>query len=223
VTLPDLQGGQNGFATRYWDCCKPSCGWTGNSSNPVDSCDINDNNIGVNDEARNGCESGGTAYTCNNWAPWSKSDTLSYGFVAFNGVPCGTCYQIRFSGTSSRGTPTPGIEGKQMVVQVTNIGGIEGDQFDILIPGGGVGLLNGCSTQWGVSNNDLGAQYGGFRSVCGADAGCIQNMCQNAFGDSPDLMAGCEWYTDWLQMADNPDIRFQQIDCPQEILDRSGG
>ncbi len=219
-TLPDLQGGENGFATRYWDCCKPSCGWTANASNPVDSCDINDRNIGVNDGDRNGCE-GGTAFTCHSWAPWALSDKLSYGFAAFNGAQCGTCYQVRFSGSSSRGTPTPGIDGKQMVVQVTNIGGIEGNQFDILIPGGGVGAMNGCSTQWGSS--DLGVQYGGFRSTCGANAGCIRNMCQNAFGDSPELMAGCDWYIDWLQMADNPDIRYAPIECPAEIRAVSGG
>lgn len=225
VTLPDLQGGENGFSTRYWDCCKPSCSWTANASIPVDSCDINDNNIGVNDGDKNGCEDGGSAFTCHNWAPWAKSDTLSYGFAAHNGAPCGTCFQVRFSGSSSRGTPTPGIEGKQMVVQVTNIGGIEGNQFDILIPGGGVGDFNGCSKQWGISDSeeDLGVRYGGFRSRCNADANCIRGMCENAFGDSPELMAGCDWYIDWFQMADNPDIRYQEIECPQEILDRSGG
>ncbi len=223
VTLPDLQGGQNGFATRYWDCCKPSCGWTANASNPVDSCDINDNNIGVSDDARNGCEGGGTAFTCHDWAPWIKSDKLAYGFAAHNGAPCGTCFQVRFSGSSSRGEDAPGIDGKQMIVQVTNIGGIEGNQFDILIPGGGVGDFDGCSGQWGVDSSSLGARYGGFRSQCGADANCIRNMCQNAFGDSPDLMRGCDWYIEWFQMADNPDIRYQEIECPQEILDRSGG
>lgn len=36
-------------------------------------------------------------------------------------------------------------------------------------------------------------------------------------------MAGCDWYINWFQMADNPDIRYQEIECPQEILDISGG
>jgi len=66
-------------------------------------------------------------------------------------------------------------------------------------------------------------QYGGFRSSCGADANCIRNMCQNAFGDSPELMAGCDWYIDWFQMGDNPDIRYAPIDCPAEIRAVSGG
>ncbi len=219
-TLPPLQNGTNGFATRYWDCCKPSCGWTANASNPVDSCNISDQNIGVNDNDRNGCE-GGTAFTCHSWAPWAVSDTLSYGFAAFNGANCGTCYQIQFSGSSSRGTATPGIAGKQMVVQVTNIGGIEQNQFDILIPGGGVGAMNGCSTQWGAS--DLGVQYGGWRSSCGADAGCIRSKCEAAFGNDAKLMAGCEWYITWFQMADNPDITYAPIACPSAITAVSGG
>lgn len=31
----------NGVTTRYWDCCKPSCGWPGKASvtNPVKTCD----------------------------------------------------------------------------------------------------------------------------------------------------------------------------------------
>ncbi len=223
VTIPDLQGGSNGFASRYWDCCKPSCSWTANASEPVDSCDINDNNIGVNDGAANGCQPGGTAFTCHSWAPWAKSDALSYGFAAYNGAPCGTCFQVRFSGTSSNGQATPGIEGKQMIVQVTNIGGLASGQFDLLIPGGGVGDFDGCSGQWNVAPSSLGARYGGFRTTCGSNANCIRAMCEDAFGDSPDLMAGCDWYIDWFQMADNPDIRYQQIECPQEIRDRSSG
>ena len=45
VEITRLNGGTGGTTTRYWDCCKPSCGWTANASNPVNSCDINDNNI----------------------------------------------------------------------------------------------------------------------------------------------------------------------------------
>src|SRR5690606_5908335 len=32
-TLPPIEGGQAGFTTRYWDCCKPHCGWPGNAGN----------------------------------------------------------------------------------------------------------------------------------------------------------------------------------------------
>ena len=62
-----------------------------------------------------------------------------------------------------------------MVVQVINNGGVSNDQLDLLVPGGGVGALNACSTQWGTT--DLGAQYGGFILGCSGDATCVQ---QNA-------------------------------------------
>src|SRR5438105_4850459 len=42
---PMITGGMSGWASRYWDCCKPACGWKGNVTrgNPMVSCDINDN------------------------------------------------------------------------------------------------------------------------------------------------------------------------------------
>jgi hypothetical protein len=114
-----------------------------------------------------------------------------------------------------------------MIIMATNIGGIEQNQFDILIPGGGVGLLNGCSGQWGVSNDELGAQYGGFLSVCReqnredheATKSCVRQKCESVFGSRglDELYDGCMWFVDWFEAADNPDIRFQQIQCPQEL------
>lgn len=37
-----------------------------------------------------------------------------------------------------------------MIVQATNVGADVGEgQFDLAIPGGGVGLFNACTKQWG--------------------------------------------------------------------------
>jgi hypothetical protein len=227
-----IQGGQSGFATRYWDCCKPSCGWSGNANPTVKSCDQGDNNLGANDQ-QNSCEANGQsgAFTCHSMAPWAHSNVVSYGFAAVNGVGCGTCFQIEFPGTSQRGGNDPGsaaLSGKTMVVMATNVGGIEQNQFDLLVPGGGVGDFNGCSGQWGVDNGELGAQYGGFLSVCREQNGfenhdgvksCVRDKCDSVFGSRglTELYDGCMWFVDWYQAADNPDIRFQQINCPQEL------
>jgi len=224
ATLEACTGCTPGYTTRYWDCCKPHCGWTANSNPPVGTCDISDNPQN-NADLQNGCE-GGPAFMCHNYAPWAVSDSLSYGFAAFNGASCGTCFQIQFDGSSHNGGGDPGsasLNGKQMVVQVINIGGIEQGQFDLLIPGGGVGAMNGCSTQW--NNADLGVQYGGFLSSCagsGDKAGCVTQMCQAAFGNFSDLMAGCEWFTTWFAAADNPNIVYKQISCPSGITAVSG-
>ena len=69
--------------TRYWDCCKPSCGWSGKASvsSPVKSCDKSDNPL-ADMAAKNGCESGGTAFMCTNQSPWAVNDSLAYGFAA---------------------------------------------------------------------------------------------------------------------------------------------
>ena len=73
---------QPGVTTRYWDCCKASCGWPGKASvsNPVQTC-AQDGVTPVDSNTQSGCN-GGTAYTCNNQQPWSVSATLSYGFAA---------------------------------------------------------------------------------------------------------------------------------------------
>ncbi len=225
----EVNGGQQGWASRYWDCCKPSCGWSGNASNPVKSCDINDNSLGVTDEA-NACERNGTsgAFTCHSMAPWAYSNQVSLGFAAINGVSCGTCFHIQFTGTAQNGGNGPGaaaLAGKHMIVMATNIGGIQQGQFDLLIPGGGVGALNGCAGQWGVDNSELGAQYGGFLSDCGsgdlnAAKSCMRNKCESVFGSRglTELYDGCMWFVDWFQAADNPDFRYEQVDCPQELV-----
>jgi hypothetical protein len=205
--LPPIVNGKNAKTTRYWDCCKPSCGWRSN----MKVCDINGNVIGdIN--AKSSCD-GGPAFQCMNYAPIEISSKVSYGWAAFNnaGTQCGDCFQIAFQGA---------LNGKQMIVQLINIGNGGTDAFDLLIPGGGVGALNGCSRQW--NNAPLGAQYGGFRATCGANKDCILGMCQKAFGDKADLMRGCNWYLNWFEMADNPQVLYMKVSCPQEIKNISG-
>jgi len=207
--------------TRYWDACKPSCGWDGNAggspNGTAKSCSVNGSVLSDN-AARNACENGGTAYTCMKQAPWKVSDNLSYGFAAShtNG-DCGKCFELSFN------------NGKKMVIMVSNIGGdVANGQFDLMIPGGGVGAFNALSNQIsqnGGSSSNLGAQYGGFRATCGPDKNCIRNMCNSAFGSSAlaDLKAGCEWYIDWFDAADNPTANSQSVTCPQALIDKYKG
>ncbi|HMA97142.1 MAG TPA: hypothetical protein VKP30_30870, partial [Polyangiaceae bacterium] len=223
VSVPRLSNGQDGWASRYWDCCKPSCGWTGNANGkpPVTSCDKDNNKISDPD-AKSACN-GGPAYECWDLAPWTVGPNLAYGYAAFNGVPCGTCMQLDFTGGTHNGNAasTGALSSKTMIVQVINIGGIGGGQFDLLIPGGGVGDFNACSTQWGSS--DLGAQYGGFMLGCNGDKGCVQNKCNTVFANKPLLKAGCDWFLGWFNGADNPTLKYAQLaTCPDAITAKSG-
>jgi Glycosyl hydrolase family 45 len=101
------------------------------------------------------------------------------------------------------------VAGKTMIVQATNTGGDLGENhFDLAMPGGGVGLFNGCSRQWG--GIDLGNQNGGFydRSQCAT----LPWQWQQA----------CYWRFDWFRNADNPNVEFEEVSCPQAMIDRTG-
>jgi hypothetical protein len=200
--------------TRYWDCCKPSCAW--NAPNAPGNLTCTQNDSPDNNKNDQSSCSGGGAYSCWDLSPWSVSCTLSYGFAAVStsNLNCGECFQLDFT--------SGGAQGKSMIVQIINDGGdVAGDQFDILIPGGGVGAFNGCSMQWGTSN--LGSQYGGFLASCGSGgASCVENMCQTVFGNDAALMAGCGWFTGWFDTSNNPNVNYKKVSCPSAITQRSG-
>jgi len=198
-----------GKTTRYWDCCKPSCAWNykANVTQPVYSCDKNDQPISIV-WTTSGC-GGGTAFMCNNQQPWAINDKLSYGFAAANisGSDeehwCCACFKITFTSTS--------IAGKQMIVQVTNTGGDLGENhFDIQMPGGGLGLFDGCSPQFGVDATKWGERYGGLTS----EDGC--SLLPKV------LQPGCHWRFDWFENADNPAMEFEEVECPAELVKITG-
>ncbi|KAG1541487.1 hypothetical protein G6F51_007866 [Rhizopus arrhizus] len=205
-----IKGGATGTsqATRYWDCCKPSCGWNGKAkvSAPVRTCAKNGVTL-VGTNVQSGCANGG-AYTCNNNQPWVVNNNLSYGFAAAR-IPgggedrwCCSCFELTFTSTPAKG--------KKMVVQVTNTGydaGTEkGTHFDLLMPGGGVGLFNGCQSQWNTPTDGWGARYGGVWN---------KQMCSKL---PAQLRKGCEWRFGWFQGADNPTLTYREVTCPKEIV-----
>ena len=219
TTNPPITG-SNGFATRYWDCCKPSCSWT----TSVPSCQKDGTSKITDKNAKSGCDSGGSAFECYDFSPWYDSSTnMAYGFAAYNASGCGVCYELQFTGDGNSG-PNAGaqaLKGQQMIVQVINIGNITSGQFDLLIPGGGVGAMtNGCSAQWG--SVDLGATNGGLLTECNGDATCMKGKCQSVFGSMPGLKAGCDWFTGWFSSADNPKLIYKQVSCPSQITSKSG-
>jgi len=234
-------GSCTGYATRFWDCCKPHCSWSGNTPgnvSPANTCDSNDNVQG--DPGQTSACQGGGAHTCHGMTPWAVSANLSYGYAATSsGDVCGRCFQVDFTGSSHNGGADAGsaaLAGKTMVVQALNIGyDVGGGQFDLMVPGGGVGLFNACSAQWGVNNNDLGAQYGGFLETCKSDHGrnqsnafykqCVRDKCDAVFTDArglSELRTGCHWFADWFEAADNPNLTYREVECPSALTDASG-
>jgi hypothetical protein len=207
--LPNVTGG-NGYTTRYWDCCQPHCSQSDGHRCGQDGTSRTGDN-------QSSC-SGGGSYACYDEAPKAVNECLSYGYIAKSNPNCGGCYRIQFTGEGQYNVNDPGskaIKGKQMVVKVSNTGGdVANNQFDLMVPGGGVGQFNACSKQWGTS--DLGAQYGGFLTTCtgsyAAKKDCVRQQCMKI--PSGPARDGCIWFVDWFQAADNPKFTSQQTDCP---------
>ena len=181
------------------------------------------NSYGGNYDVQSAC-SNGTAFMCYSGAPWSISDSVSYGFAAGSGsnYVCGRCYELQFAGTGHSGANAgaQSIKGKTMIVQIVNNGGVGSDQLDLLIPGGGVGAMNACNKEW--PGADLGSQYGGYLAECNGDKSCVQQKCNTVFAGKSDLLAGCNWFLGWYNAADNPNFVYKQIACPAGITQRSG-
>jgi hypothetical protein len=207
--LPNVTGG-DGYATRYWDCCQTHC-------SQFDNHRCGQDGVSSTGNTQSAC-SGGGSFACYDQSPHQVSTCLSYGYIAKSNPNCGGCYRIQFTGEGQYSASDPGsraLKGKQMIVKVSNTGGdVAGNQFDLMVPGGGVGQFNACSNQWGTS--DLGAQYGGFLSECSgthqAKKDCVRQECMKIpAGKARD---GCIWFVDWFQVADNPKFTSTSTSCP---------
>lgn len=206
-----LQGSTR--TSRYWDCCKPSCGWEDNvitDSSPVKSCSSGGKLV-LTQNTHSGCGEG-NAFICNRYQPWVINDYLAYGFTSasFTGIKdttdsnkCCACFRLDFEGS---------LAGKVMVVQVINTGSDLGyNEFNLVIPGGGVGYhVHGCSNQWGLPQKNWGDQYGGLNSV------------ENCSQIPPALRKGCEFRFTFMEGISNPAASFTEVKCPSELVALSG-
>ncbi|KAF2756408.1 barwin-like endoglucanase [Pseudovirgaria hyperparasitica] len=195
---------------RYWDCCKPSCGWDNKADfgSPVQSCDarnkpLSDFNAGT------GCN-GGTAYACSNQSPWAVNDTFAYGFAGtyLKGVLedawCCSCYELKFT--------TGNLTGKTMTVQTSNTDYdvLNDNMFTLAIPGGNNSDYGACDGQYNIDNSVFGSSGTGVSSV---------EDCDNL----PDAQQeGCRFRFTWLQDIDRPQANFRRVQCPVELTNITG-
>ena len=220
--LPKVINGneQTGYATRYWDSCKPHCAWSGKGGPVARTCKTDGVSRAGVDEA-SVCD-GGNAGTCFDQTPQIVNDTIAYAFAATpgGGNDCGKCYMLTFTGngSSSKGSSTPSanskIRGKHLIVMASNVGyDVAGGQFDLMIPGGGPGKYNGCG-KMGISC--AGAQYGGFLTTCNFDKTCLINKCKQEYSNTS-LQNGCLFLANWMEGADNPEVKYVQVECPSAL------
>lgn len=235
-----VSGGMSGsgFASRYWDCCKPSCSWTENagSGNEAKQCDINMNYI-TDHSSRNMCE-GGPATACLSQIPFVMDGCENMGF-AFAAVPgnnptCGRCFLLEFTGQGKYETKKNHalLAKKKLIVMASNIGyDVATYQFDVMIPGGGVGAFNGCDN---ILGTNIGERYGGLLSTCENEVGyggddetiytkrkeCLTNKCKSIFSSNAKAKQGCLFLAEFLEAAGNPLHNFKEIECPDVLKQR---
>ena len=194
---------------------------------------------GTNSACGNAKDKG--VFTCTDMAPIAVNENLSYAYVAGPGsqTTCGKCFHLQYDGSfkDASGNNAPkethkALKGKHIVVMTSNIGhDVENGQFDLMVPGGGVGAFDALSTQVNGANINWGAGFGGFLTECQSKHGydnklevyqeCVKDMCDAAFGSAglPNLLRGCHWFADWYMAADNPTYHWEEVECPQYLID----
>ena len=189
-------------------------------------------------------------FTCTDMAPIAVNDTLSYAYVAGTAdSKCGKCYHLQYDGhfkdefeNNPPKATHKALKGKHLVVMASNIGNdvaggnanLPAGQFDLMVPGGGVGAFDALSTQVNKGAGfNWGAGFGGFLTECQKNTNCgtegslecyqtcVKDMCDAAFGDAglPNLLRGCHWFADWYMAADNPTYYIEEVECPQYLID----
>ena len=156
---------------------------------------------------------------------------MGFAFAAVNGnsESCGKCYELTFTGEGKYETKANhrALKGKKLIIMSTNIGwDVEGGgQFDIMIPGGGVGNFNGTQ---GYGWTDLGANRGGLLTDCEQTVGydgdlltkrknCLIQKCNSAFGSDTQAKEGCLFLANFMEAAGNPNHTFKEIKCPSVL------
>lgn len=230
--IKEISGGHkgSGWATRYWDCCKPSCAWKENagSAGPAKSCDAK----GKNQSDGQSICSGGNTTTCTSQVPIIVNDNLAYAFAAVPasaGGQCGKCFALEFTGEGKYESVAnhKALKGKTLIVMASNIGGdVNPRQFDVMIPGGGLGAFdNGCG-QMGWGNQ--GEKYGGLLSNCENEVGysgdllkkrkeCLTSKCNDVFKNDEEAKAGCLFLATWMEAAGNPNHNYKEVECPSAL------
>jgi hypothetical protein len=273
---------KKGWASRYWDGCKPHCSRTEHVENTqpwalCKNCDKNNNEMpayylhpdassywpGTYLGTPSGCDAhdmdlwqrspayqdwistnpayppNSPAYTCWDQAPHVINDTLAYAFAAtsMEESHCGKCFVLQFDGGNNFDIPRDAhraIKGKTLVVLSSNVGGdVAAGQFDVMIPGGGLGAFTtGLPSQINVPADDLGEVMGGLLSTCIHSGDyyktpmetlqtCVRERCRKVFGTkAKELLDGCLFMADWYMSADNPTHVYKEVECPQYLVDK---
>lgn len=203
-------------ATYRWDCQIPQC------SGYV--------NILRSDKRVNLCDRGGyspseivtpmkflgftslmnqSKFMCNNQQPWSANDTLAYGFGSLRLVKaedidtCCICYRLNFMDNL--------LKEKTMFIQIIDHGPYfpgNPDRIDLFLPGAD-NFYQICKNQWHSYKSNYNYP--------------IQGTSREECVKFPEgLRNGCLFKFDWLKNISNPNVTATKVQCPKELIDKSG-
>jgi hypothetical protein len=161
---------------------------------------------------------------------------MGFAFAAVpasNGGQCGKCFLLTFTGKGRFETKEnhKRLKDKKLVVMATNIGyDVSGGQFDIMIPGGGVGIFNGTA---GYGWGNQGSQYGGLLYDCEENVGggddqqvyekrkeCLIDKCNSVFSSDAEAKQGCLFLANFMEAAGNPEHTYVEVECPNVLKSR---
>ncbi len=227
-TIKYVNGGKSGsgYATRYWDCCEPHCAWPEHGGK-ASTCDAQGNKVQGGSQSM--CD-GGNAGICRGQFPIVVNDQLAFAFAATPGGEnnCGKCFDLAFTGKGKYATDNhKKLVGKHLIVMSSNVGyDVAGGQFDVMIPGGGYGIFNGCSQKMGWGSQ--GSQYGGLLDECEKETNytaskyksCLTSKCEKSFSGDAAAKEGCLFMANWMEAAGNPLLEYKEVECPKELIER---
>jgi len=223
-----VEAGKTANITHFWDCCKPSCGWDdgqGQGRLPLKAmCDQNGRKVGgLGIEAESACDAkkGRGVTTCPDMAPFLDLESGHWmGFVATQDLgtkaECCECYKLKteFANTTAKEFT--------MWVQIISHGHVNGI-FDLLVPGGGLGEFDGCSTIFPHSSRVPQSRFGGLHSPFDCDA---------AFAEHAGAVTACHWLFAGRMFAypstgvpfpgDALAFKASNEPCPEALNRRSG-
>jgi len=157
-------------------------------------------------------------------------------------------YDLDKDGESKSRVTHRALKGKTLIVMASNTGTVDKNHFDIMFPGGGLGANDCFSEQIGLPKGskppELGFPDGGLLSECSYNVGtyaeygkpsdrftleewqkCLADRCHRAFdgltkkGERNYMLEGCLWSSEWFYAADNPNVDWKEVPCPQYLID----
>ena len=120
-----------------------------------------------------------------------------------------------------------------MIAQAINTGeDVGANHFDIQIPGGGLGIFDGCTHdgynegsytkngyQYVHSHTEFGARYGGVWDG-GKDCGNLPSAIQGGCNTFKNFCGSAATAVSWTNNVHT--MQFRYVACPSELTSRSG-